>query len=155
MRDNPAPTLEMLKKMKLDSGSTLASTKTEEPPANVASTARRATVEDADVDLSFAPGEDADYFTEEDNEGRFFGGGLTSEQKDILNIFDKAGGEGIDEVRCISLLPSFDILIPDRLMRYLLHKYGNYYSDSNALSTKIKTSDRNILTIPQGSSESP
>ncbi|KAG2013629.1 hypothetical protein CC2G_010514 [Coprinopsis cinerea AmutBmut pab1-1] len=28
---------------------------------------------------------------EEDDEGRFFGGGLTSEQKEILNIFDKAG----------------------------------------------------------------
>lgn len=104
--------------MKLDSGGTLTP-KTDESTANVASTARRATVEDADVDLSFAPGEDADYFVEEDNEGRFFGGGLTSEQKDILNIFDKAGGEGIDEVRCISPLLSFDILIPDRLMHYL------------------------------------
>ena len=31
---------------------------------------------------------------EEDEEGRFYGGGLTSEQKNILNIFDKAGGEG-------------------------------------------------------------
>jgi beta-catenin-like protein 1 len=37
---------------------------------------------------SFAPGEDADYFAEEDEEGRFFGGGLTAEQKQILNIFD-------------------------------------------------------------------
>jgi hypothetical protein len=27
-----------------------------------------------------------------------FGGGLTSEQKDILSIFEKAGGEGVDEV---------------------------------------------------------
>ncbi|CCM01593.1 uncharacterized protein FIBRA_03653 [Fibroporia radiculosa] len=41
----------------------------------------------------FAPGGDADYFAEEDDEGRFFGGGLTKEQKDILNIFDKDGGE--------------------------------------------------------------
>jgi len=100
----------MLKKMKLDSGSPLASNRKESAAASVASTARRATVEDANVDLSFAPGEDADYFAEEDNEGRFFGGGLTSEQKDILNIFDKAEGEGIDEVRRISLLPSSDIL---------------------------------------------
>lgn len=47
----------------------------------------------------FAPGNDADYFAEEDGEGRFFGGGLTDEQKTILNIFDKAGGEGtLDEV---------------------------------------------------------
>jgi beta-catenin-like protein 1 len=46
-------------------------------------------------DEEFAPGNDADYFAEEDEEGRFFGGGLTSEQKDILNIFDQAGGEGV------------------------------------------------------------
>lgn len=62
---------------------------------------RKATVEDAEddeMDGSFAPGGDADYFTEEDDEGRFFGGGLTLEQKDILNIFEKAG-EDISEVR--------------------------------------------------------
>jgi beta-catenin-like protein 1 len=60
---------------------------------------RKATVQDAgdedqDMEQDFAPGGDADYFVEEDDEGRFFGGGLTSEQKDILNIFDNAGGEG-------------------------------------------------------------
>ena len=50
----------------------------------------------------FAPGGDADYFAEEDNEGRFYGGGLTSEQKEILNIFDSAGGEGQqDDVRSV------------------------------------------------------
>jgi beta-catenin-like protein 1 len=42
----------------------------------------------------FAPGNDADYFVEEDEDGRFFGGGLTKEQKDILSIFEGAGGEG-------------------------------------------------------------
>lgn len=41
----------------------------------------------------FAPGNDADYFVEEDEEGRFFGTGLTKEQKDILNIFED-GAEG-------------------------------------------------------------
>ena len=57
--------------------------------------------EDSAMDTSdFAPGGDADYFEEEDEDGRFFGGGLTSEQKEILNIFDRAGGEGIQaEVR--------------------------------------------------------
>lgn len=56
----------------------------------------------------FAPGGDADYFAEEDDEGRFFGGGLTSEQKEILNIFDRSGGEGIlTEVRtvCFNRIP--------------------------------------------------
>ncbi len=62
----------------------------------------RATVEDedengADDPMDFAPGGDADYFAEEDDEGRFFGGGLTKEQKDILNIFDKDGGDGVRE----------------------------------------------------------
>jgi hypothetical protein len=38
--------------------------------------------EDSAMDTSdFAPGGDADYFEEEDEDGRFFGGGLTSEQK--------------------------------------------------------------------------
>ena len=47
-------------------------------------------VEDEDARHSFAPGGDADYFAEEDDDGRFFGGGLTSEQKEILNIFENA-----------------------------------------------------------------
>ncbi|KAI0320799.1 DUF1716-domain-containing protein [Amylostereum chailletii] len=57
------------------------------------------------MDQDFAPGGDADYFAEEDDEGRFYGGGLTSEQKEILNIFDKAGddsGEVSDHVQALS-----------------------------------------------------
>jgi beta-catenin-like protein 1 len=54
-------------------------------------------VTDEGENASFAPGGDADYFAEEDDEGRFFGGGLTSEQKEILNIFDKAESVTIDE----------------------------------------------------------
>lgn len=99
MPDNPTP--EMLKRMKMD-------TDEDEPPAPAPpngppSTDRRARVEDGDgdgeesMDADFAPGGDADYFAEEDDEGRFFGGGLTSEQKDILNIFDRAGEEGVRE----------------------------------------------------------
>ncbi|KAG8754289.1 hypothetical protein FRC14_005217 [Serendipita sp. 396] len=49
----------------------------------------------SDAQEEFAPGNDADYFVEEDEDGRFFGGGLTREQKDILNIFEEAGGEGV------------------------------------------------------------
>jgi beta-catenin-like protein 1 len=53
---------------------------------------------------NFAPGNDPDYFAEEDEEGRFFGGGLTSEQKEILNIFDNAGTEQVpDDVRIHTL----------------------------------------------------
>lgn len=57
-------------------------------------------VEDEDaMSHSFAPGGDADYFVEEDDDGRFFGGGLTSEQKEILNIFDNATNNEEDGVR--------------------------------------------------------
>jgi beta-catenin-like protein 1 len=86
-----SPTPDMLKKMRLGSVITHGDDDTTVPSINPP----RATVED---DNDFAPGGDADYFVEEDEEGRFFGGGLTSEQKDILNIFDNAGGEGVDEV---------------------------------------------------------
>ena len=90
----------MLKKMKLDMPSA--------PVPDLKGKSRAVTIEDVDEDMEdgtgdFAPGGDADYFAEEDEEGRFYGGGLTSEQKDILNIFDSAGGEGIqDDVRCLS-----------------------------------------------------
>jgi len=91
-----APTPDMIKRMKVDEED--AEMRRSEPSSNP----RKATVEDVDEggdermsDEEFAPGNDADYFAEEDEEGRFFGGGLTSEQKDILNIFDRAGGEGV------------------------------------------------------------
>ncbi|KAF5322334.1 hypothetical protein D9619_000901 [Psilocybe cf. subviscida] len=93
--DNPSP--ELLKKLKMegsfgsDSSSSRSSANTDAPNGKY-----KATVEDMDMDEDeqpFAPGGDADYFAEEDEDGRFYGGGLTSEQKDILNIFDKAEGE--------------------------------------------------------------
>lgn len=57
-------------------------------------------VEDDDaMNREFAPGGDPDYFAEEDDDGRFFGGGLTSEQKEILNIFDNAMNNEEDGVR--------------------------------------------------------
>ena len=106
-----APTPEMLKRMRAEAEAAESSSRTEAPPAtNGASSkgkSRAAYVRDEeeeeaamDEDGEFAPGNDADYFAEEDDEGRFFGGGLTDEQKTILNIFDKAGGEGTldDEV---------------------------------------------------------
>lgn len=81
-----APTPEMLKRMRMDE-------EEEEIPQSHAVTVEDVH-EDADqMEVDFAPGGDADYFAEEDGEGRFYGGGLTQEQKDILNIFDRAGGE--------------------------------------------------------------
>ena len=91
-----APTPDVIKKMRVDEEDTGTNRSGLSPKL------RKATVEDVDEDgdeimqdEEFAPGNDADYFAEEDEEGRFFGGGLTSEQKDILNIFDQAGGEGV------------------------------------------------------------
>ncbi len=100
MPDNPTP--EMLKRMRMD-------TEESEPPTSVETVngstsrgkgkTRAVTVQDESeegqdsMEVDFAPGGDADYFVEEDDEGRFFGGGLTQEQKEILNIFDQAGGE--------------------------------------------------------------
>ncbi|KAI0089316.1 DUF1716-domain-containing protein [Irpex rosettiformis] len=104
MPDNPTP--EMLKKMRMDSSSLPAPTVSASEPSNSASSKRQsraATVEDVDVDmdserdLDFAPGGDADYFAEEDEEGRFFGGGLSKDQKEILNIFDKDAEDDVRE----------------------------------------------------------
>jgi beta-catenin-like protein 1 len=97
MPDNPTP--EMLKKMRVD----VPPAPGPAPPPPAIQKSRAVTVEEVDegesigASSSFAPGGDADYFAEEDDEGRFFGGGLTSQQKDILNIFESAGGEGVQE----------------------------------------------------------
>jgi beta-catenin-like protein 1 len=71
------------------------------PPLPLSKGKQRATVQDVpDEDEGgdaaapdFAPGNDADYFAEEDGEGRFFGGGLTIEQKKILEIMDTDDAE--------------------------------------------------------------
>lgn len=107
-----APTPEMLKRMKMDvSSKPVNGSESMMPPpppngmsAKAKGKGRAVTVEDEgeeepmdqDTEPDFAPGNDADYYVEEDDEGRFFGGGLTSEQKTILSIFEKAGGEGED-----------------------------------------------------------
>ncbi|KAJ7591031.1 Catenin-beta-like protein [Mycena floridula] len=93
--DNPTP--EVLKKLKFDTESTPV------PSASTSTTVTMEEVEDEDTPSSFAPGNDADYFAEEDDEGRFFGGGLTSEQKDILNIFDNAAEDTLDEYEELSI----------------------------------------------------
>ncbi|KAG6837436.1 hypothetical protein H0H93_009530 [Arthromyces matolae] len=104
--DNPTP--EMLKKMKMDVVSQEHAPSTSESRSNGNNNKRRvATVEDEEeitTDRNFAPGGDADYFVEEDEDGRFFGGGLTSEQKEILSIFENAGGEAaMDDSESLSL----------------------------------------------------
>ncbi|KDR83699.1 hypothetical protein GALMADRAFT_56115 [Galerina marginata CBS 339.88] len=91
--DNPTP--DILKKLKVESIPPSKGISTSNSGSNLGNKtpSRQPTIEevgDEDVDADFAPGGDADYFAEEDNEGRFFGGGLTSEQKEILNIFENA-----------------------------------------------------------------
>jgi len=96
----------MLKKMRLGDESASDATAPDSQSYPTVPSKRVTTVHDevdADNDVegvAFAPGNDADYFAEEDDEGRFFGGGLTAEQKEILNIFDSAGGDQVpDDVR--------------------------------------------------------
>lgn len=90
-------TLESVKRMKVDSGNMEPPVLTPESKGKGRATV---TLEDAEDDEEesveeFAPGNDADYFVEEDEDGRFFGGGLTAEQKKILSIFEGAGDEGV------------------------------------------------------------
>lgn len=103
MPDLPSP--EVLKRMRLDAEGTAAPAPAPPPAANGGNGMQRATVQDVSEDdggaddgsEAFAPGGDADYFVEEDAEGRFFGGGLTAEQKSILELFEKAQGEGVQD----------------------------------------------------------
>lgn len=106
MPDNP--TSETLKKMKVTTSASLsASSAQSNGPDRIHSNGRGKfapsvedeTTEDSDASMTvdFAPGNDADYFAEEDEEGRFYGGGLTGEQKEILNIFDDGAQENAQE----------------------------------------------------------
>ncbi|KAH9179717.1 DUF1716-domain-containing protein [Lactarius sanguifluus] len=112
------PSAQMLKKMRLDSESAPDSTAPDSQSHSTVPSKRVTTVHDeADADndveeVAFAPGNDADYFAEEDEEGRFFGGGLTSEQKEILNLFDNAGSDQVPD--------DFETLSPSGIKRLLL-----------------------------------
>jgi beta-catenin-like protein 1 len=95
-----APTPEMLKRMRLDSEDAVEAP----PPVSEAPKTRKAYVRTEEEEENearergeVAPGGDTDYFVEEDEEGRFYGGGLTSQQKDIMNIFDQVTGEGAQD----------------------------------------------------------
>lgn len=74
----------------------------------------------------FAPGNDADYFVEEDEDGRFFGGGLTKEQKDILNIFEEgAGDEATGDVSIIPCSFPFHIAMSKADQDILFFRFGS------------------------------
>ena len=92
-----APTPDMLKKMKMEVVAQENDQSSSQETQTKKMTVTMEEVQDDEVERDFAPGGDADYFAEEDEEGRFYGGGLTAEQKEILNIFDKASGEGIEQ----------------------------------------------------------
>lgn len=94
------PTAESLKAAKTqdsDSPSSSSSSKRVPPSASVQD------VDDEDRDPEddgeFAPGNDADYFIEDDDEGgRFYGGGLTDTQKRILEVMNIDGGQDQEKV---------------------------------------------------------
>lgn len=83
MPDNPTP--EMLKRLR-----TAETNGTHQPPQDKgkgkAVVRSEEEEEEYERNEGFVP--DGDYFAEEDEDGRFYGGGLTSEQKEILNIFE-------------------------------------------------------------------
>lgn len=103
--------IEMLKRMRTEETLPSEASQRDSPP-NGKGKGRAVTIEDVpdnedtDMEEGFAPGGDPDYYAEEDEEGRFFGGGLTDEQKKILNLFDGAGKEDVanEEVRNIAHL---------------------------------------------------
>lgn len=121
------------------------------------------TVEDAPEDEDstrdeeqeeFAPGNDADYFVEEDEDGRFFGGGLTKEQKDILTIFEDAGGEGVigdvsTYTLCETTKSHANQSISIRWRNSPCLPFGDWSSNWNEPSTKIRTNAQSTLMTPQ------
>lgn len=113
----PSPA-QLAKVAKLDgqSSATTTATPSEMPPPALPASAkgkgRAATIEDGSDDeegdnepdeRSFAPGNDSDYFVEEDGEGRMYGGGLTTTQKRILEIMDDGGDEDADAAPTLTL----------------------------------------------------
>lgn len=161
MPDAPSP--EVLKKMRFSSEGTSATTSSGSPPPSMSHSKRVASVRDADDDddddddvnggkrgENFAPGNDADYFAEEDDEGRFFGGGLTDEQKEILNIFDNADTDQVpDDVRvhvpskCALLI----IGLSTSLKRSPLQALKGYCYGWREPPIRIRHRGRSILTI--------
>jgi beta-catenin-like protein 1 len=97
----------MLKRLRTEESSPSVPMQSAPPSYNGKGKARAVTIEDVAEDEDgaqeedFAPGGDPDYYAEEDEDGRFFGGGLTVEQKKILNLFDGTGREDVanEEVR--------------------------------------------------------
>ncbi|WWC67148.1 uncharacterized protein I206_101055 [Kwoniella pini CBS 10737] len=83
-----APTPEMLKKYR--QAEPEPSSGPQPLPTNGKGKAKAATVEEDEEDYDNTADRDM-YDGEEDDEGRFFGGGLNNEQQQILDIFDKAG----------------------------------------------------------------
>ncbi|WVW81453.1 hypothetical protein I302_103447 [Kwoniella bestiolae CBS 10118] len=86
-----APTPEMLKKYK--AAEVEPSSGPQPLPANGKGKGKAATVEEEDDDDAYNAADRDIYEGDEDDEGRFFGGGLNNEQQQILDIFDKAGDE--------------------------------------------------------------
>jgi hypothetical protein len=106
---------------------------------------KAATVEDGSDDedatngdeRSFAPGNDSDYFREEDDEGRFFGGGLTDTQKSILEIMDD--GTEADEAAPVLNLPAVrrKLLDLEKAINKNREQRTRYASDPTKCATAI------------------
>ncbi|KAJ7904564.1 armadillo-type protein [Mycena olivaceomarginata] len=154
--DNPS--LEMLKKIKMDTEAPPVPSSSTSPAQGGAKGKRAVTMEevpDEDTDMDagdFAPGGDADYFAEEDDEGRFFGGGLTSEQKEILNIFDSAGTSGTqDDPDALNITSIRRMLLRfERAVNKNQDQRSKYPDDpTNAIKALLPLAQAPVLAYPE------
>ncbi|GAA5974869.1 hypothetical protein JCM11641_008404 [Rhodosporidiobolus odoratus] len=122
--DQPELDPESYKSVKLDSSTAPGSTR---PGRRAAGGVTIEDVQDQDGGNrgEFAPNGDADYFEEEDEDGRFYGGGLSTVQKQVLNIMNRpgsgreGGGQGEGEGG-VDQLPGED-LTPQSVRKQLLN----------------------------------
>lgn len=116
----PAFDPQSYKSVKLDSDSDASAAASGSKPRTGAVTIRDVGEDDDDdndagAGEEFAPGQDADYYAEEDEDGRFFGGGLSNVQKQVLQIMENGGGGGDEQQQ----LPGED-LTPQSVRKQLL-----------------------------------
>lgn len=93
MPENPTP--EMLKRMRTEDTSSVS--RPTAPSPSPSKGKKRVTIqseEDDEQEFNYAAGAVADVDEEDEEGGRFFGGGLTDEQKQILSIFENAEATG-------------------------------------------------------------
>ncbi|WFD01420.1 hypothetical protein MOBT1_000083 [Malassezia obtusa] len=102
---------------------------------------------DEDDDEGYiVPGDDAEYEFDEDEEGgRFFGGGLTEEQKRILQIMNRDGEEQVEEaVRPMALMQTAESMLAET--RKQMQKLEKALSQNQAMRLKYPDEPQRFIT---------